>query len=82
MCTIVQAQAHAHALPFSANGELSKNFIGIRYIYQRYQSRDGIFNNSPWVEENFNTLQLWGKIPVTEKLSVIQAKVLILTAQP
>ena len=48
----------------------NENFIGLRYIYQRYQSRDGIFNNSPWVEENFNTLQLWGKIPVTEKLSI------------
>ncbi|RXG29205.1 transporter family protein [Leeuwenhoekiella marinoflava] len=48
----------------------NENFVGLRYIYQRYQSRDGIFNNSPWVEENFNTLQLWGKIPITEKLSV------------
>ncbi|MGO4910743.1 transporter [Leeuwenhoekiella sp. W20_SRS_FM14] len=48
----------------------NENFIGVRYIYQQYQSRDGIFNNSPWVEENFNTLQLWGKIPVTKKLSL------------
>ena len=48
----------------------NENFVGLRYIYQRYQSRDGIFNNSPWVEENFNTMQLWGKIPVTKKLSI------------
>jgi len=48
----------------------NENFIGLRYIYQSYKSRDGIFNNSPWVDENFNTLQLWGKIPVTKKLSL------------
>lgn len=48
----------------------NENFVGLRYIYQRYQSKDGIFNNSPWVEENFNTVQLWGKIPITSKLSI------------
>ena len=25
----------------------NENFIGLRYIYQSYKSRDGIFNNSP-----------------------------------
>ncbi len=48
----------------------NENFIGLRYIYQSYRSRDGIFNNSPWVEEHFNTLQLWTKLPLTEKLSL------------
>ncbi|PHR99862.1 MAG: hypothetical protein COA80_03210 [Leeuwenhoekiella sp.] len=48
----------------------NENFIGLRYIYQSYRSRDGIFNNSPWVEEHFNTLQLWTKLPITEKLSL------------
>jgi len=51
-------------------GNLTDNFIGVRYLKQSYKSRDGIFNNSPWVDENFNTLQLWSKIPVTEKISV------------
>lgn len=40
------------------------NFVGVRYIYQQFESRDGIFDNSPMSEENFNTYQLWTKIPV------------------
>lgn len=51
-------------------GNFTENFIGVRYIYQSYRSRDGIFNNSPWVDENFNTLQLWSKIPIGKKISV------------
>ncbi|WBU90281.1 transporter family protein [Cellulophaga omnivescoria] len=43
---------------------LDTNFAGVRYISQSYRSRDGIFNNSPWIDENFNTLQAWGRVPV------------------
>jgi hypothetical protein len=46
------------------------NFVGLRYFHQSYSSRDGIFANSPWVAENFNTVQLWSKIPVTEKIQL------------
>lgn len=45
------------------------NFAGVRYLYQHYRSKDGIFNNSPYINENFNTVQLWGKIPVNNKLT-------------
>jgi hypothetical protein len=48
---------------------LNSNFIGIRYFNQSYSSRDGIFANSPWIDENFNTAQIWTKIPVTGKNS-------------
>jgi hypothetical protein len=36
---------------------LNSNF-GIRYFNQSYSSRDGIFANSPWIDENFNTAQI------------------------
>ncbi len=49
---------------------LNTNFIGFRYIGQQYRSRDGIFNNSPWIEERFNTMQLWGNFPVSKQIIV------------
>ena len=49
---------------------LNNNFIGLRYIGQKYRSRDGIFDNSPWINENFNTVQLWGKIPVSNRITI------------
>lgn len=49
---------------------LNNNFVGLRYIGQKYRSRDGIFENSPWINENFNTLQAWGKFPVGNRVIV------------
>lgn len=46
------------------------NFIGVRYINQQYRSRDGIYNNSPWIDEHFNTMQLWSQVPLGERFSV------------
>lgn len=43
---------------------LNSNFVGVRYFNQQYRSNDGLYTNSPWLEENFNTLQLWARIPV------------------
>lgn len=40
------------------------NFIGIRYIHQSYESQNGIFANSPKSQEQFNTYQLWGFVPL------------------
>lgn len=46
-------------------GTLSNsNFVGIRYIYQSFESRDGIFDNSPSSNEYLNTYQLWAQVPV------------------
>lgn len=49
---------------------IDQNFVGVRYFYQSYSSRDGIFNNSPWADENFNTVQLWSRIPISEKIQL------------
>lgn len=49
---------------------LNNNFVGMRYINQHYRSLDGIYNNSPWIDENFNTLQAWSQIRVSEKITV------------
>ncbi len=46
---------------------LNNNFIGLRYIGQEYRSRDGIFADSPWIQENFNTIQAWGNFAVTKR---------------
>lgn len=49
---------------------ISQNFVGIRYFNQSYTSRDGIFANSPWIDENFNTVQVWARIPVTDRVQI------------
>ncbi|MGY0392825.1 hypothetical protein ACW5R3_09750 [Bizionia sp. KMM 8389] len=46
-------------------GTLSNaNFLGIRYMYQAFESIDGIYEDSPRTKETFNTYQLWAQIPV------------------
>jgi hypothetical protein len=52
------------------NSLLSSNFVGIRYFKQSYTSRDGIFANSPWIDENFNTIQAWTRIPVGKRVQI------------
>lgn len=49
---------------------LDNNFVGIRYIGQQYRSRDGIFNNSLWIDEHFNTVQFWAKIPAGNRFAI------------
>jgi len=49
---------------------LNKNFVGLRYVNQSYTSRDGIFNDSKWIDENFNTVQLWARIPVFKNFQI------------
>lgn len=52
-------------------GTLSNaNFIGIRYIYQNFESKNGIFENSPKSKETFNTYQLWAQIPITKTIYI------------
>lgn len=50
---------------------LTENFVGLRYIYQAYTSKDGHYKNSPWIEENFETIQLWSRIPVTDNFQIM-----------
>jgi len=49
----------------------SENFVGVRYFYQQYRSKDGIFDNSPHVRENFNTVQVWARVPIGKRVQVM-----------
>ncbi len=52
-------------------GTLSNaNFVGVRYIYQSFESRNGIFENSPKSEETFNTYQIWAQVPINNKFFI------------
>ncbi|MEZ4858542.1 MAG: hypothetical protein R2781_07000 [Flavobacteriaceae bacterium] len=42
----------------------NSNFVGVRYIYQNFESKNGIFSNSPNTKEVFSTYQLWTQVPV------------------
>ncbi|MCH4823878.1 transporter [Gramella lutea] len=67
-CDACGCASSGGSMGFSTVGD--QNFFGTRYIYQQYRSRSGIFNDSPWIDEHFNTLQLWGNIPISEKIKV------------
>ena len=49
---------------------LNTNFVGIRYFNQSYKSTDGLYSNSPWYIENFNTIQVWARFPVIKNFQV------------
>ncbi|WP_159800059.1 transporter [Flavobacterium sp. MK4S-17] len=68
-CDACGCSANGGSMGFSSM--LDNNFIGIRYFHQSYKSRDGIFNDSPWIDENFNTAQLWARVPVVNKLEIM-----------
>jgi hypothetical protein len=67
-CDACGCSANGGSMGFSS--VFQNNFVGLRYFNQRYRSKDGIFNNSPWVTENFNTVQVWARIPITERIQV------------
>jgi hypothetical protein len=67
-CDACGCSASGGSMGFSSM--LNNNFVGLRYFNQSYTSRDGIFVNSPWIDENFNTIQIWTKIPITEKIQI------------
>ncbi|WP_374173745.1 transporter [Flavobacterium tructae] len=67
-CDACGCSASGGSMGFSSM--LNNNFVGLRYFKQSYTSRDGIFANSPWIDENFNTVQAWARIPVTEKVQI------------
>lgn len=49
---------------------LNPQFIGIKYFAQHYKARENLFVKDLTQDQYFNTIQLWGKIPLTKKLSV------------
>ncbi len=49
---------------------LNAHFVGLRYFHQHYQSNDGLYSNSPWYDEQFNTVQLWARIPIIKRVQL------------
>ncbi|MFY7758529.1 MAG: transporter, partial [Flavobacterium stagni] len=43
---------------------LNANYVGVRYLYQFYRTNDGLYSNSPWYDEQYNTLQVWSRLPL------------------
>ena len=68
-CDACGCSASGGSMGFSSM--LATQYVGIRYLNQRYESRDGIFNNSPIAKEKFNTWQLWSKFPISKKVQMI-----------
>lgn len=67
-CDACGCSASGGGMGFSSM--IDRNFVGVRYFNQSYSSREGIFNNSPWVDEHFNTVQVWARIPVFKNFQV------------
>ena len=67
-CDACGCSANGGSMGFSSM--LDNNFIGLRYLRQSYTSQDGIFDNSPWIDENFNTIQAWTRIPISSKIQI------------
>ncbi len=67
-CDACGCSSNGGSMGFSSM--FNNNFVGLRYFYQNYSSKDGIFNNSPWVNEDFNTVQAWARIPVLRRLQL------------
>lgn len=49
---------------------LNPQFIGIKFFAQHYKAKENLFTNDLTQDQYFNTLQIWGKIPITQKLSI------------
>lgn len=49
---------------------LNPQFIGIKYFAQHYKAKENLFVKNLTQDQYFNTIQLWSKIPLTQKLSV------------
>lgn len=49
---------------------LNPQFIGIKYFAQHYKARENLFTDKLTQDQYFNTVQIWGKIPLTKKLNV------------
>ncbi|HFK5555129.1 TPA: transporter [Elizabethkingia anophelis] len=49
---------------------LNPQFVGLKYFSQHYLAKENLFTDKLTQDQYFNTVQLWGKIPVTQKLSI------------
>lgn len=67
-CDACGCSASGGSMGFSSM--LNSNFIGLRYFNQSYKSSNGLYSNSPWYNESFNTIQVWAKIPLVERVQL------------
>jgi hypothetical protein len=67
-CDACGCSASGGSMGFSSM--MNNNFVGLRYVYQSYTTKEGIFNNSPWIDEHFKTIQIWSRIPITERIQL------------
>lgn len=67
-CDACGCSANGGSMGFSSM--LNNNFVGLRYVNQSYTTKEGIFKNSPWIDENFNTVQVWARVPITERIQI------------
>ncbi len=49
---------------------LNSNFIGVRYLHQYYKAKEDAFSNKRTQKQQFNTIQLWARIPVHNRIDV------------
>lgn len=67
-CDACGCSASGGSMGFSSM--LNTNFVGIRYFNQSYKSSDGLYTNSPWYKEDFNTVQVWARIPIVKRIQL------------
>ena len=68
MCDACGCSASGGSMGFASM--LNSNFVGIRYFNQHYKSSDGLYSNSAWYSESFNTVQVWARIPVYKNFQI------------
>lgn len=49
---------------------LNPQFIGLKYFYQNYKVRENIFIKEPKINEYYNTIALWARIPLSKKVEL------------
>lgn len=63
-CDLCGCGTNGSALGF---GDLATtNFVGARYTMQKFESRNGIFKDSPISNETVNNYQVWGRFPISK----------------
>jgi len=68
-CDACGCSANGGSMGFSSM--FNNSFVGVRYVYQSYTSKEGIFKDSPWIDENFNSIQIWSRIPVSKRIQIL-----------
>ncbi len=68
MCDLCGCATSSGSSGFGTLNNVS--FVGVRYLNQSFESRDGIFSDSPKSIETIQTYQLWSRIPISEKFYI------------